>query len=142
MASTDKKTKKVLKFDDLAEQVESEIPQTVDYDTYRQLEMELEKALSEIDSLKQLLSKVNVSGLALPVSDEEEIASIQIARLKNISKERQLTLEEVRIFDYLVKNKRLSKEDSTEIIATNELPKNLDKKQLIQIAKVKNVEKN
>ena len=142
MASTDKKSKKVLKFDDLAEEVEKSIPQTVDYDTYRQLEMELEKALSEIDSLKQLLSKVNVSGLALPVSDEEEIASIQIARLKNISKERQLTLEEVRIFDYLVKNKRLSKEDSTEIIATNELPKNLDKKQLIQIAKVKNVEKN
>lgn len=142
MVSPDKKAKKVLKFDDLAEDMEKSIPQTVPYDKYRQLEMELEKAMSEIDSLKQILSRVNAIGLALPVSDEEEIASIQIARLKTISKERQLTLEEVRIFDFLVKNKRLSKEDSTEIISTNELPKNLDKKQLIQIAKVKNVKEN
>lgn len=132
------KYNKTLNFSELAQCVDKEVPQTISFNEYRELELKFNQALAEIDSLKQLLSKVNVVDFALPVSDEEEIASIQLARLKTLSRERQLSLEEVKILDYLVKNKRLAKEDATEIISTKDLPKNLDKPQLIQIAKVKN----
>lgn len=135
---TDKKTRKLSGIQEVAEALDKEIPNTVSYDSYRQLEVRLEKALQEVETLKQMLSKVNIADFALPVSDEEEIASVQIARIKQASRERPITLEESKILDSLVKIKRLSKEDATEIISSKDLPKNLDKSQLIQIAAVKN----
>ena len=44
---------------------------------------------------------------------EEEIAEIQLQKLRDDSRKRKLTLEETRQYDLLVKNKRLSQEKST-----------------------------
>lgn len=76
----------------------------------------------EISHLKSLLEK-NVPVLIedkkpqqliqLDLSPEEEIAEIQLNKLKEASKNRALTLEEARIYDLLVKNKRLSRKEST-----------------------------
>lgn len=76
----------------------------------------------EISHLKSLLEK-NVPVLIedkkpqqliqLDLSPEEEIAEIQLNKLKESSKNRALTLEEARIYDLLVKNKRLSRKEST-----------------------------
>lgn len=133
-----KKPRKILGVSELAQSVEEQVKDSVSYDAYRQLEVQLEKANAEIEQLKVLLAKVDVAGLALPVSDEEEIASIQLNRIKMLSRERALTLEESKILEVMVKTKRQAKGDATEIISTKDLPKNLDKSQLIQIAAVKN----
>jgi len=47
------------------------------------------------------------------IEPEEEIAEIQLNKLRQTARNRQLTLEETRQFDLLVKNKRLSREKST-----------------------------
>lgn len=47
------------------------------------------------------------------VSPEEEICEIQIQMLRSVSKDRELTLEETKKLDILIKNKRLSQEQST-----------------------------
>lgn len=44
------------------------------------------------------------------MAPEEEISDVQLHRLREISRERQLTLEETKMYDLLVKNKRLSQE--------------------------------
>lgn len=51
--------------------------------------------------------------IQIDLSPEEEIAEIQLNKLKEASKNRALTLEEARIYDLLVKNKRLSRKEST-----------------------------
>lgn len=77
------------------------------------------KKLEEITHLKELLAaQVPVIQSATPlvkasVSAEEEIAEVQLERLRTASKGRALTLEETRMYDMLVKNKRLSQEQST-----------------------------
>ncbi len=133
-----RKGRKVLNISEVAGAIERQVKDSVPYDSYRQLEMQLEKAMEEIAALNRILAQVDVSGLALPVSDEEEIASIQLNRIKMLSRERALTLEESKILEVMVKTKRQAKGDATEIISTKDLPKNLDRKQLIQIAAVKN----
>jgi hypothetical protein len=44
---------------------------------------------------------------------EGEIADVQLERLRDASRSRTLTLEETRMYDLLVKNKRLAAEQST-----------------------------
>lgn len=88
--------------------------------TIEKLLKDIQKKNEEIAHLKDLLSK-SVPILQLPVekqppkvSPEEEIAEIQLAKLNQIAKTRSLTLEETRMYDLLVKNKRLTQEKSTQ----------------------------
>lgn len=98
----------------------------------------------EIIHLKQLLiSSTPAIGEVMPlmVTDEEEIALRQLQKLKDAAKMRELTLDEIKKFDLLVKNKRLAQGDATNI-NTEKLPKSLAKDQLLQIAQKKTKEEN
>ena len=57
--------------------------------------------------------KKDSSQLITAVTAEEEIAQLQLERLRKAAQARTLTLEETRMFDLLVKNKRLSQDEST-----------------------------
>lgn len=79
----------------------------------KELKKELEEKEIEIAKLKEALTRsLQPSGFALPVSDESEIASIQLSKLKTISRERTLTYEEVKMLELLTKVK-LSTEGDT-----------------------------
>lgn len=58
--------------------------------------------------------------LVVSSSAEEEIAETQLERLRQSAKLRVLTLEEVRTFDLLVKNKRLVTDESTLNLGKNQ----------------------
>lgn len=73
----------------------------------------------EIEHLKGLIAqavpviKAPVGKIKLNISAEEEIAVTQLERLRDAAKQRPLTLEEIRAYDLLVKNKRLGQDEST-----------------------------
>lgn len=70
---------------------------------------QLESLLAQnVPVIKKEKDKIVVS-----TSAEEEIAETQLERLRQSAKLRVLTLEEVRTFDLLVKNKRLVTDEST-----------------------------
>lgn len=97
------------------------------------LEDTLRTKEDEINHLKSLLDNAIPSYTpSFIVNDEEVIAIKQLELLKAASQMRPLSLEEVRIYDLLVKNKRLAQGDSTNIVDTVKLPK--DKSQLLKIA--------
>lgn len=90
--------------------------------TINKLLKDLSKKNEEIEHLKQLLSQtVPVIQPQVPekkktifdITPEEEIALAQLDRLRKVALARPLTLEETKIYDLLVKNKRLSKDEST-----------------------------
>src|SRR6266850_6895060 len=89
----------------------------------------LESKEEEIMHLKRILSQsVPIIGEIVPIniSDEEIIAEIQLQKLKDSARQRELTLDEIRKFDLLVKNKRLAQGSATEIEGkVKTLPKNL-----------------
>src|SRR5271154_6356509 len=66
----------------------------------------------EIKHLQSLISqaipviKKESQMISVSVMPEEEIAATQLERLRQAAKVRSLTLEEIRAFDLLVKNKR------------------------------------
>jgi hypothetical protein len=87
-------------------------------ETINNLLKQLDSKEEEIQHLKQLLnSSTPIIGEAvrLEISDEEAIADIQLRKLKENGRLRELTLDEIRKFDLLVKNKRLAKGDATTI---------------------------
>jgi hypothetical protein len=100
--------------------------------TLVQINETLGQKMAEIAHLKKLLE--GATGVALAITDEEEIASIQLEKLKAKSRAGELTLEEAKKYDLYVKNKRLAKGDPTTINADG-LPKGLGKQDLIKIAK-------
>lgn len=73
----------------------------------------LRKKLSELE--RMLLGTT-------PISQEELICIQQIAILRDDSLKRALTLEEVKKLDLLVKNLRLIREQSTQVIDLQEIP--------------------
>lgn len=91
----------------------------------------LTEKISEIAHLKRLLE--GTTNIIQPLTDEEEIAIVQLGKIKEKSRAGALTLEDVKIYDTLVKNKRLSQGDVTNINGVTAISK-LDKKSLIQIA--------
>lgn len=108
------------------------------------LKEQLEQKDKEIAHLKQLLMSYSpLVGQAdvAPVTDEEIIALKQLERLKKTALERELTLDEVKRMDLLVKNKRLAQGNATNINDNKkDLPKDVTPAQLIQIASRKIVE--
>lgn len=71
--------------------------------------------------------------VSLSTSSEEEIAVQQLERLRQASQNRVLTLEEVRTYDLLVKNKRLSTNESTVNLGKNQY-REVAEADLLQIA--------
>jgi len=62
--------------------------------------------------------KKKIDSIVQVVSTSQEIAELQLERLKQAARERTLTFEEVRIYDILTKNLMLAKGDPTTISAT------------------------
>lgn len=92
----------------------------------------LEEKESEIDHLKSMLGRsVPIIG-ELNLSNEELIAEKQIARLREFSMLRELTLDEAKRLDIFVKIKHMNekKEDDPK----SNLPKDVTPKDLILIA--------
>jgi negative regulator of sigma E activity len=87
--------------------------------TIDRLLKDLNKKSDEIKHLQSLVSqtvpviKKDNQKLSVAVSSEEEIAQTQLERLRQAAKVRSLTLEEIRAYDLLVKNKRLVLDEST-----------------------------
>lgn len=94
----------------------------------------IDKLLEENAILKQKLSSLEHVALATIGSSPEEIVCLeQIARLKERSHSRELTLDEVKRLDLLIKNLRLIKEQSTENISTAKF-RDVEESDLVAIA--------
>lgn len=87
------------------------------------------KLLNELDRIRDL----DRTPSKLILTPEEELLEMQINNLNAVSRERKLTLEEVKTLDLLIKNKRLIKKQST---SNNEitLPPNISDDELMRIA--------
>lgn len=105
---------------------------------------QLEDKTNQITHLQEMLAKaVPVIGEAKPLvlTDEEIIAEFQLKALKAAAMTRDLTLDEVKRYDLLVKNKRLAQGNATTIDgSTKKLPANLSVGELMQIASNKTKE--
>lgn len=107
------------------------------------LEVEVLKLRKENKALHETVSKLcreldTSRGIEkvpskLILTPEEEILSVQISQLNGVSRERKLTLEEVKTLDLLIKNKRLLNKQRT---SNNNLtlPENLSDEELMRIA--------
>lgn len=88
------------------------------YKTIDKLIVENKKKDQEISDLKRLLESsvpvlVPQRLVKFEIPPEEEIAEVQLNKLREISRQRPFTVEEGRLYDILVKNKRLAQEKST-----------------------------
>lgn len=107
--------------------------------TIDKLLRDLNKKSEQIVHLESLVSKTvpviqpQPKLLKTSISAEEEIAIYQLERLRKIASERALTLEETRAYDILVKNKRLSQEEST-ITLPKTMYKDISNVDLLQVA--------
>lgn len=106
----------------------------------------LQKLESENKQLKELLSS-NKPTSNLPVEikpnlipNEQLISEIQLERLKNISIDRQLTLDETKQFDILIKNLYLSKGKPSNTInaKSRKIDEDVSEAELLQIVKTDN----
>lgn len=84
---------------------------------------------NEIAKLRNNLGEVS----PLSSTSEETIARTQLALLEQQALIRPLSLEEVRIYDLLVKNLRLSTDKSTDNVK-NVLPLDITKDELLRLA--------
>lgn len=92
---------------------------------------------AEIEHLKTLLgdaTPVLEEKPPLVVSDEQAICEIQIKKLQTAAMQRELTLEETKRLDLLVKNLYLAKGQSTQIVTNNFNPGAFTNEELINIA--------
>lgn len=108
------------------------------YKTVEKLTGEIQKKDEEIVHLKYLLQqcipKLKEDFDFKIISDEEQISLMQLDKLKQKAVKRELTLEETKKFDILVKNKRLSQGKSTNNTNTSPHLKDVTPKDLIVIA--------
>lgn len=91
---------------------------------------------AELAHVKLLLDRLDIANIVKPISDEEEIASIQLQKIKLLSRERALSLEEIKMYDLLVKNLKLAKGEVTDIQGHKSLSKT-SKPDLIRLAATK-----
>jgi hypothetical protein len=107
--------------------------------TIEKLLKDINKKNEEIQHLTELVAN-SVPLIAPPVvilenkiSPEEEIAEIQLHKLNQIAKTRSLTLEETRMYDLLVKNKRLAQEKSIQNITKGHF-RDISEIELVKVA--------
>lgn len=107
--------------------------------TIDKLLKDLNKKNEEIKHLQSLVSQtvpvINKENkqFSVSISPEEEIAQMQLERLRQLAKTRTLTLEETRMFDLLVKNKRLVLDEST-INLSNNSARDVSEADLLKLA--------
>lgn len=109
-------------------------------ETIDSLIKQLELKEDEILQLKKALSQsvpTSNQAINLILSDEEVIADIQLNKLKDSARVRQLTLDEIRMFDLLVKNKRLAQGNATTIDGQAKSNKNMNPTELLTLASKK-----
>lgn len=82
----------------------------------------IEKLKQENALLKKKLKKFDAKTNISKIPVEELICIQEINALYEISTKRDLTLEEVRKLDLLIKNLRLIREQSTQVIDLQEIP--------------------
>jgi hypothetical protein len=105
------------------------------------LAKENEKLKAEIEHLKSLLAgatpllkpEVEQPAPKLQVSTEQAILEMQIEKMRQDAMVRQLTLEETKRLDLLIKNLHLVKGQATQI-TENKLPFNISETDLLRIA--------
>lgn len=114
--------------------------------TIQKLLTDLSNKSEEITHLKDLLSQTvpviqpkRELVVASHLSPEEEIASHQLERLRVAASQRSLTLEETRMFDLLVKNKRIANQPET-ITLSEDKYRNMKPEELLSIAGIVNDE--
>lgn len=90
------------------------------------------KLLKEIDRLNEM--DKTKSALTLNLSPEMEILEIQIHRLKAKSRERDLSLEESKMLDLYIKNKRLLGENEPLDANYSRVPDGVTDEDLLEIA--------
>ena len=98
-----------------------------------QLKIMIKQRNDDLAHLKLIIEKTNISNIILPLTDEEEIANLQLNKIKLLSRERALTLEEIKMYDLLVKNKRLAQGEVTDITGNKSLTSK-SKTELLKIA--------
>lgn len=84
------------------------------YATIESLKKENDSLQEKIAHLESLL--INSKQRAMPLSDEEIICIEQINVIKTKSSLRELSLDEVKRLDLLIKNLRLIRQQSTQVI--------------------------
>lgn len=87
------------------------------------------KMLEEAEKTKALSNVIK-----LELTPEQEILEVQIQNLRAISRERILTLEETKMLDLHIKNKRLLDDKSTINADYTKVPENVTTKDLLEIA--------
>lgn len=101
------------------------------------LKIEIESLKKEIESLKKENLKLKVPKVEkIAVTDEIVIAEIQLRILKNKAMEGELTLEEIKKYDLLVKNKKLAEGNATVITDYKRLPEGTSEQDLIAFASI------
>ena len=107
------------------------------YKTIEYLQKKTTQLEMENNHLKEVLSgavPVVQETKKIEVSTEQAIAEIQLERLKNVAVERELTLEETKKYDLLVKNLMVSKPKKKEIDASWKNLENVSPALLIEAA--------
>lgn len=92
----------------------------------------LKKEIIDLKKQIELLKRPKAEKLIL--SDETIIAELQLGHIKTKAMLGELTLEEIKKYDLLVKNKKLSEGNPTVITDYKRLPENIEEKDLILLA--------
>lgn len=106
------------------------------YLTINTLQLKITQLTDEISHLKKVLSTAKLVDEAVVIHPEPStvICEMEINRLKEISFQRGLTLEETKRLDLLVKNLLLSKEQKKDVSTSFRNLSGLSKDSLMQIA--------
>lgn len=95
------------------------------------LQVTITRLLADNDRLLKLDRKPK---LILNASPEQELIQTQINNLNSSSRVRNLTLEETKMFDLLIKNQRLLNDESTLNADFKNLPSDVSEDELMKIA--------
>jgi hypothetical protein len=102
-------------FQDKKSKKDLELFAQAQYDLINRIQEENQILRQKVESLEKMLMQSS-SVLSINVSPEEEICVHQIELIRSKSRERSLSLDEIKQLDLLVKNLRLIREKSTEIL--------------------------
>ncbi len=108
----------ILSFKDIVDEMKGKeltLFASAQYELIEKLQKEnniLKEKTNHLEQLLQSKARPNI----LPISDEEIICIEQINILKSKSSNRELSLDEVKRLDLLIKNLRLLREQSTQVI--------------------------
>jgi hypothetical protein len=86
--------------------------------------------------MKKVAKRQESNLVAIEVSAAEEIASIQLERLKQISRDRMLSYEELKMYDILNKNLSLIKGEATSINTTSHVIKETKAEEITELLEI------